>query len=134
VLPFAAIGFVAHYPAYRISEELEQRFNRHPDMAATYKITAGTILFALTYVVAAALLAWRGWRTAVLGIGLLPFCGWAALRVVEERHRIREAGGALLLAMSSGLALEKMRGQRREIVERISSLIRQHPPEAATLR
>ena len=135
VLPFAAIGFVAHYPAYRISEELEHRFNRHPDMAATYKITAGAILFAMTYAVAAALLGWwGGWRTAVLGIGALPLCGWAALRIAEERHRIREAGGALVLATSSGRALEKMRDQRRDIVERISSLIRQHPPEAASLR
>jgi ABC-type multidrug transport system fused ATPase/permease subunit len=135
VLPFAAIGFLVHYPAYRLSGEVERRLNRFPDMAATYKVTAGVILFTLTYaLVAVLLLAWSGWRGAVLGVGLLPLCGWAALRVAEERHRVREAARALALAWSASRALDRMRGQRREIVERISSLIRQHPPEAATLR
>ncbi len=135
VFPFAAIGFVVHYPAYRISGELERRFNRHPDMAATYKVTAGVILFALTYAVAAALLlVWGGWRAALLGVGLLPLCAWAALRVAEERHRIHEAIGALALALRSEKALEKMRAQRREIVESISRLMRRYPLEAANLR
>jgi 1-acyl-sn-glycerol-3-phosphate acyltransferase len=135
VFPFAAIGFVVHYPAYRISGGLERRFNRYPDMAATYKVTAGVILFALTYaVVAAVLLGWAGWRAALLSIGGLPLCGWAALRVAEERHRIQEATGALALALSSGRVLEKMRVQRQEIVEAIAVMIRRYPPEAANLR
>ena len=135
VFPFAAIGFLVHYPAYRISGDLERRFNRHPDMAATYKVTAGVILFSLTYaVVAAVLFGWAGWRAALLAIGMLPLCGWAALRVVEERHRVGEATGALTLAFSSGRALARMRAQRHEIVEAIAGLIRRHPLEAATLR
>ena len=109
---------------------------RSPDQAATFKLIAGIVLFPVFYAIFAALLAWRrGWKGAVLGVGLLPLCGWAALRVAEERQRLREGLGALALAFTSrGRVLQALRRQRGEILEGVAALLRERPPEATALR
>jgi 1-acyl-sn-glycerol-3-phosphate acyltransferase len=135
VMPLAIVGWVTHYPAYRLCGEVERRTNRAPDQSATIKLIGGILLFPLTYLIVATLLAWRrGWKSALLGLGLLPLCGWAALRVSEERQRIREGMKALMLAFTSRKAVEEIRRQRRGILEGVSQLLREHPPETAALR
>jgi 1-acyl-sn-glycerol-3-phosphate acyltransferase len=136
VMPLALVGMITHYPAYRICGLLERRFNRHPDQAATVRLIVGIVLFPITYAALAVLLAWwRGWKGAVLGIGILPLCGWAALRVAEERQRLREGLGALSLVFTSRRrALESIRRQRGEILEGVAALLRERPPEAWALR
>jgi len=136
VMPLALVGMITHYPPYRICGALERRFNRFPDLAATFKLVAGVVLFPTVYAILAALLVWRlGWKEAVLGVGLLPLCGWAALRVAEERRRLREALGALSLAFTTrGRALQAIRRQREEILEGVAALLRERPPEVSALR
>jgi len=135
VLPLALVGLLTHYPAYRICGEVERRANRFPDQTATFKLIGGVLLFPLSYAVAVALLAWwGGWKAVALGTVLLPLSGWAALRVAEERQRLLEGVQALSLAFASGKALRQIRRQRRQILESVSALIREHPPEAAALR
>jgi len=135
VMPLALIGWVTHYPAYRICGEVERRANRSPDQSATFKLIGGILLFPLTYAILGALLAWRdGWKSALVGLVLLPLCGWAALRVSEERRRLREGVRALTLAFTSRKAAEEIRRQRSEILDSVARLLREHPPEAAALR
>jgi glycerol-3-phosphate O-acyltransferase / dihydroxyacetone phosphate acyltransferase len=135
VTPLAIAGWVTHYPAYRICGEVERRANRAPDQAATFKLIGGILLFPLTYLIVATLLAWRGgWKSALVGLALLPLCGWAALRVSEERQRIREGMRALALAITSKKVVEEIRRQRRGILDSVAQLLREHPPEAAALR
>jgi hypothetical protein len=135
VMPLALIGWVTHYPAYRICGEVERRANRSPDQSATFKLIGGILLFPLTYAILGALLAWRdGWKSALVGLALLPLCGWAALRVSEERRRLREGVRALTLAFTSRKAAEEIRRQRSGILDSVARLLREHPPEAAALR
>ena len=108
---------------------------QYNDQTATFKLIGGVLLFPLSYAVAVALLAWwGGWKAVALGTVLLPLSGWAALRVAEERQRLLEGVQALSLAFASGKALRQIRRQRRQILESVSALIREHPPEAAALR
>ncbi|MCI0568076.1 MAG: 1-acyl-sn-glycerol-3-phosphate acyltransferase [Acidobacteria bacterium] len=135
VMPLAIAGWVTHYPAYRLCGEVERRANRAADQSATFKLIGGILLFPLTYAILAALLAWRGgWKSALVGLALLPLCGWAALRVSEERQRLREGVKALALAFTSRKAVEEIRRQRRGILDSVAQLLRDHPPEAAALR
>ena len=135
VMPLAIAGWVTHYPAYRLCGEVERQANRSADQTATFKLIGGILLFPLTYAIVAALLAWRdGWQSALLGLAILPLCGWAALRVSEERQRLREGMSALALAFTSKKAVEAIRRQRREILDSVAQLLREHPPEAAALR
>ena len=135
VMPLAIAGWVTHYPAYWLCGEVERHANRSADQSATYKLIAGILLFPLTYAIVTALLAWRrGWGSALMGLALLPLCGWAALRVSEERQRLREGLKALALAFTSRKAVEKIRQQRRDILDSVAQLLREHPPEAAALR
>jgi len=135
VMPLALIGWVTHYPAYRLCGEVERRANQFPDQSATFKLISGILLFPLSYAILAALLAWRGgWKSALVGLVLLPLCGWAALRVSEERQRLREGLEALALAFTSRKAAEEIRRQRSGILDSVGRLLREHPPEAAALR
>ena len=114
---------------------MERRANRAADQSATFKLIGGILLFPLTYAVLTALLAWRdGWKSALVGLALLPLCGWAALRVSEERQRLREAAKALALAFTSKKAVEEIHRQRRGILDSVAQLLRDHPPEAVVLR
>ena len=135
VFPLALAGWLTHYPAYWLCGALERRFNRHEDQSATFRLIAGILLFPLTYVV---VLAWLGWWkgsfAALLGCVLLPLCGWAALRLTEERLRLKESAKALRLALVPGKAVEAIRKERQEILEAVARLLREHPPEAAAQR
>jgi len=135
VFPLAVAGWIAHYPAYWLCGALERRFNRFEDQSATFRLMAGIILFPLSYAVILAVLAWtRGGRAALIGAVLLPACGWAALRLSEERQRLKEAAKALRLAFVPGKAVEEIRRERQEILLSVARLLRAHPPEAAAQR
>jgi 1-acyl-sn-glycerol-3-phosphate acyltransferase len=135
VMPLAVVGWVTHYPAYYLCGEVERRANQAADQSATFKLICGILLFPLTYAILTALLVWRrGWGSALVGLALLPLCGWAALRVSEERRRLREGLKALALAFASKKAVDEIRRQRRGILDSVAQLLREHPPEAAALR
>ena len=135
VLPLAIAGWITHYPAYWLIGALERRFNRHEDQSATVRLIAGIILFPLTYAIILALLAWlKGWHALLFGIVLLPVCGWAALRVAEERQRLKEAAKALRLALVPAEAVMEIRKERQEILDAVARLLREHPLEVVAQR
>ncbi len=132
VLPLAAAGFAVHAAPFLLTGWAERRFNRDPNLTATFKLLIGLALFPLAYLIILAFpFAQGGWRAALPGLVLLPLCGWAALLVGENRERLREAARALFLALPGGRALEEIRRERREILERVAALIRDFPAQEA---
>jgi hypothetical protein len=132
VLPLAAVGFAVHIVPFVLTGWLERSVNRSADLSATVKLIAGLILFPLTYLFVLAFpFTWGGWRAALPGLVLLPFTGWAALLVAENRERLIESARALFLALPGGRALDEIRGERRGILEATARLIRDHSPAGA---
>jgi len=132
VFPLAAAGFAVHAAPFLLTGWMERRLNRDPNLTATFKLLVGLILFPLAYLIVLAFpFARGGWRAALPGLILLPLCGWAALLVGENRGRLAESARALFLALPGGRALEEIRRERKEILERVALLIRELPaPEA----
>src|SRR2546423_11283750 len=60
--PFAAVGTVFHYPAYRLAGYLSRGLSREHDVLSTFKIISAMLLFPLTWLTVA-LFAWvfSGW-------------------------------------------------------------------------
>jgi glycerol-3-phosphate O-acyltransferase/dihydroxyacetone phosphate acyltransferase len=129
VLPLAAVGFVVHIVPYLLTEGVERKLNRHPDLGATFKFITGLALVPMTYLIVLAMF-WSkvGWRGAVPALILLPLTGWAALQVAENRQRLSESARALFIALPGGRPLDEIRREREGILAEVIRLIRDHPP------
>ncbi|HKO60633.1 MAG TPA: lysophospholipid acyltransferase family protein [Pyrinomonadaceae bacterium] len=81
----AVIGFVVHYPAYRLGGLLATRISKNDeDVISTVKILSAILLFPLTWVVAAWIsYSWWGWEIALIVLILLPAAGYTAIRFFE---------------------------------------------------
>ena len=82
----AAIGTVAHYPAYKLGGFLATRISRDSeDVISTVKIISAMLLFPLTWIVLAVLGYWYfGWLAAALVLLVIPFTGYVAMVFFEE--------------------------------------------------
>jgi len=120
-LPFAAVGLLLHYPAYRLAAVLSRRVARsQEDVLATVKIAAAMLFFPATWLAAAAL-AWRAWGPGpgLAAFLLAPICGWAALVTAERLDQIAGRARALLHVFSSGYGMKRLIAERRAIREEI---------------
>jgi len=89
---------------------------------------AGLTLFPATYLLLLAVpLARWGWKPALLLLVFLPFAGWAALVVGENRQRLMESAGALVLALRGRRALEMIRRQRQRILDQVGEVLQSRP-------
>jgi len=132
VLPLASLGLAVHFVPYSLCGWVERRFNRHPDLAATFKLLAAVVLFPTTYLVCFAILvACGGWKVALPALGLLPVAGWASLLVVENRQRMKESVRALYLAIPGGRALREIQMERQQIIDQVGRFVRDHAPSGA---
>ena len=82
----AAIGTIAHYPAYKLGGYLATKFSRDSDdVISTIKIISAMLLFALTWIILAVVAyVFTGWAPAVLVFLVIPFCGYVAIVFFEE--------------------------------------------------
>jgi 1-acyl-sn-glycerol-3-phosphate acyltransferase len=82
----AAIGTVAHYPAYKLGGFLATRLSRDSeDVISTVKIISAMLLFPLTWIVLTVLAyVYFGWIAAVLALAVIPFSGYVAIVFFEE--------------------------------------------------
>ena len=82
----AAIGTVAHYPAYKLGGFLARSISRHSeDVISTVKIISAMLLFPLTWIVLTVLAyVYFGWIAAVLTLVVIPFSGYVAIVFFEE--------------------------------------------------
>ena len=128
LLPLALAGAILHYPTYRVVAVLARRFSRgETNMVATMKFLAALALYPLTYLAAAALIAWKvGLAAAAISIVAIPLVGYVAVRVVEDAddvigdlraiaHRLfRRYGHARLVAQRDAIR-DEMLNVAREI-------------------
>lgn len=81
----ATLGFLIHYPAYRLGGYLATRFSKNDDdMVSTVKIMSAMLLFPFTWIVAAAVgYEFGGWVLAIAALMVLPAAGYVAIRYFE---------------------------------------------------
>jgi 1-acyl-sn-glycerol-3-phosphate acyltransferase len=81
----ALLGFLVHYPAYRLGGYLATRFSKDDDdVVSTVKIMSAMLLFPLTWLVAAlAGYKFEGWLLALAAVTLIPAAGYLAIRFFE---------------------------------------------------
>jgi 1-acyl-sn-glycerol-3-phosphate acyltransferase len=121
LLPFAAIGLLLHYPAYRLAAFLSRRVARsQEDVLATVKIIAAMLFFPATWLGAAAL-AWKAWGLGpgLAALLLAPICGWAALDSAERLNEIAGRARALIHVFFSRYGMRRLIAERSAIQEEI---------------
>jgi glycerol-3-phosphate O-acyltransferase/dihydroxyacetone phosphate acyltransferase len=81
----ATLGFLVHYPAYRLGGYLATRISRDDDdVVSTVKILSAMLLFPLTWLLAAAVgYKLEGWTLALTALALVPLAGYLAIRFFE---------------------------------------------------
>jgi glycerol-3-phosphate O-acyltransferase/dihydroxyacetone phosphate acyltransferase len=81
----ALLGYLVHYPAYRLGGYLATRFSKDDDdVVSTVKIMSAMLLFPLTWLVAAfAGYRFEGWLLALASVTLIPAAGYLAILFFE---------------------------------------------------
>jgi 1-acyl-sn-glycerol-3-phosphate acyltransferase len=85
----AAIGTIAHYPAYKLGGFLATRLSRDSeDVISTIKIISAMLLFPLSWLLIAIWVYTAfGWMPAVLALVAIPISGYIAMVFFEELDR-----------------------------------------------
>lgn len=124
LLPFAVVGTIIHYPAYRLAGVLAKQFSRNDDdVVSTIKVLASALLFPLTWFICAGLCAWKfGWMLAVAALICLPFLGYLAIRFAEEFDHAWGAAKALLFFVTRGYFAKRLLAERRAIRNELLAL------------
>ena len=122
--PFALIGAVVHYPAYRLAGYLARTLSRgEQDVISTFKITAALLFFPLTWLVLA-LISWKfaGLLAAVAALLIAPLCGYVAIRFGEEIDQFTGGFQALMLFVLRRRSFLRLRAERAAIRREILAL------------
>ena len=129
--PFAAIGLVFHYPAYRLAGYLSRRLGREHDVLSTFKIASAMLLFPLTWLTVA-VFAWvfSGWLSVAISLLALPLCGYAAVRFAEEIDRFYGSFAALALFVLRRRRFVRLLAERAAIKREIVALGERASPRA----
>ncbi|HUP61019.1 MAG TPA: lysophospholipid acyltransferase family protein [Thermoanaerobaculia bacterium] len=122
LLPFAAVGILINYPAYRLVDWLARRYSKGEGaLIATVKFLASLALYPLTYAALAIAIGWRqGIVWGVVSAVALPVVSYAALRVVED---IDDVIGDLRALRHRGTA--QLAAQRERIRKELVSVARE---------
>ena len=130
--PFAGIGLVFHYPAYRLAGYLARRLGREHDVVSTFKIISAMLLFPCTWLTAA-VFGWRfgGWLTVAISLLALPLCGYAAVRLFEEIDRFYGSFSALALFVLRRRRFVRLLAERTAIRKEIVALGKRASPRVS---
>lgn len=121
--PFAAIGIVIHYPAYRLAGYLSRSLGREQDVLSTFKILSAMLLFPLTWIIVGAVSgSLYGWLAAIVAVFVMPLCGYAAVRFFEEIDRFYGSFAALALFLSRRQRFVRLLAERAAIKKEILAL------------
>lgn len=124
LLPIAMFGVAAHYPTYRAVGAFAQRGAKgDDDMISTIKVISSVVFFPLTWLaltLAAYLYTQCVWAWA--GLLLLPLTGYLALQFYERFGRMLGAVRGLVLMLTRGQVIARMRAARRHIFDTIVAL------------
>lgn len=127
ILPFAAVGAMIHYPAYRLAGFIATNLARQEeDVLSTIKVIASLLLFPGTWLLAAGIAAWLLGRPGGLAAALLvPLSSYAALRTREALDSVIGRARALAHLALRGYATRRLLAQRLAIREEILRLARE---------
>jgi glycerol-3-phosphate O-acyltransferase/dihydroxyacetone phosphate acyltransferase len=122
--PFAVLGTIVHYPAYRFGGFLSRRLaRREQDVLSTFKIISAMLFFPLTWIVVA-LISWSfaGWMMGVFSLIMTPLCGYVAVRFFEEIDRFFGSFVALALFLTRRRSFVRLLAERAAIRREIIAL------------
>lgn len=125
----AAIGALAHYPAYKLGGFLATRISRDSDdVISTVKIISAMLLFPLTWIVLAVLgYLYFGWLVAVLVIIVVPFCGYVAIVFFEELDKSIAGVRVLMFFLVKRRFFVRLLAERNAIRNEIIALGKETP-------
>jgi len=125
----AALGTVAHYPAYRLGGYLATRFSSDSeDVISTIKIISAMLLFPLTWLVLAVVAyATVGWVAAVLTLAVVPICGYVAIVFFEQLDRSIAGVRVLTFFLVKRRFFVRLLAERKAIRNEIISLGKETP-------
>ncbi len=120
--PFALIGAVIHYPAYRLCGFIAWRMAGRgaEDIASTVKVLAGMVFFPITWLIAAGIVFYLwGWEAALLSIPASMAGGYAAIYSQEKMIELRGWASAIWLFFTRRDAFLRMFVERRELQQQL---------------
>ncbi len=125
----AAIGTVAHYPAYKLGGFLATRISRDSeDVISTVKIISAMLLFPLTWIVLAVLGYWYfGWLVAALVLLVIPFTGYVAMVFFEELDKSIAGVRVLMFFLVRRRFFVRLLAERNAIRNEIIALGKETP-------
>ena len=120
----AVVGLAVHYPAYRLGGLLATRISKNEeDVISTVKILSATLLFPLTWMVAAWLsYRWWGWGIALVILILLPVAGYLAIRFFEGIDSFMGGSRALVFFLMRRRFFVRLLAERNAIRNEILAL------------
>ncbi|MCW5959866.1 MAG: 1-acyl-sn-glycerol-3-phosphate acyltransferase [Pyrinomonadaceae bacterium] len=116
--PLAIIGTILHFPAYQLSKILASHYTNHgvDDIISTVKIISGIVFMPLTWIAAAIFVyIFWGWKLALAAVPLCFFCGYVALRSLEEIEDLRGWFRAVVLLYRKRKLFVELLRERRDI-------------------
>lgn len=116
--PLSIPGSIQHYPAYRISGVVANRFSKHgaDDVASTVKVLAGMVFVPLTWLITAATVFYFSvWELALLSLPVSALCGYAALYTQEVLTELGGWARAIWLFLTRRETFLRMFVERREL-------------------
>ncbi|NUO51832.1 MAG: hypothetical protein HOV80_23530 [Polyangiaceae bacterium] len=112
-VPLAIPGLPIHAPAILFAKFAGRHLTPRKDVIATTKVLTGFLVVYTSYVVVAAILAWRfGWLSALLAFVILPISGYASLQVYDRFKLVKRGSGALVRRLRFQHELEHLRERR----------------------
>jgi 1-acyl-sn-glycerol-3-phosphate acyltransferase len=126
ILP-ATLGFLVHYPAYRLGGYLATRISKDDDdVVSTVKILSAMLLFPLTWLLAAtAGYKLEGWPLALAALTLIPAAGYLAILFFEGLDRFMGGLRALAFFLVRRRFFVRLLAERKAIRSEILALGRE---------
>ena len=123
----ATLGFLVHYPAYRLGGYLATRISKDDDdVVSTVKILSAMLLFPLTWLLAAiAGYKFQGWTLALAALTLIPAAGYLAILFFEGIDKFMGGLRALAFFLVRRRFFVRLLAERKAIRSEILALGRE---------
>ncbi|MCO4762158.1 MAG: 1-acyl-sn-glycerol-3-phosphate acyltransferase [Myxococcales bacterium] len=122
--PFALVGLLINYPAYRLIGWAAVRFaNNEEDVISTMKTLGGLVLFPLSWLIAAGAVGWSlGSWAGAMALVVGPMSAWAALHWGEYGDAIGSAARSLVMMLRRGDRHAALLAEQRAIVDELMAI------------
>ena len=123
----ATLGFLVHYPAYRLGGYLATRISKDDDdVVSTVKILSAMLLFPLTWLLAATVgYKLEGWMLALAALTLIPAAGYLAILFFEGLDKFMGGLRALAFFLVRRRFFVRLLAERKAIRSEILALGRE---------